>query len=358
MFVYFVNRLDGRVLGIHNDGPEHDNNGNHFGNNQNDTDDEFESITPIVTPDPTVSPTEIIASPTVTDQSEDVQEEAGVEDVVFDDNLESNNENNVSSNNQDNSEKHEEVIVSVVHRSIVTESNLKKPITVSKKSIVKAIENKIKSVGRGEFLSKPKTVPTPSSLDKTENNTGSGVKLGPDSSIFYQLLGDENVLLGAVDENNKRINVDEFELRSAELTMDKVLKKKGLNLGVSSENSLVFVEGGAKAYFDLPVFVDVFDSDVYLNTASGKKKMLITPRQSVSIAKNDGKLELDSSSYNINLLTRKGNLYYEVSGKKTYLAFGRYPITIDKTIYVDAESGEFINGDDGVVALLVKSMSK
>lgn len=254
--------------------------------------------------------------------------------------------------------RREEVIVSITQRSVLNENQALKPIATPSKSVLRAIEQKIRNVGSGEFLTSTKSTVKQPVFTSKEAEKGEVVGLGPDSSIFYSLIGGSNVLLGAVDKSDRRINVDDVELRSAELTMNKVLKKKGLDLGVSSNNNLVIVDGDVRAYFDMPVYVDVFSHDVQINTTDGKKKIVLTPSQALRAAKEVDSMLFDNQSMDVNLVYRSGSLSYKIDGKKSYMLFGKYPVSIKKTVFVDTESGEMKLDDDNILTTIISSASK
>lgn len=256
-------------------------------------------------------------------------------------------------------ENDEVEVVSVSERSVVSNSSssYNAPVAVPTKSIFKKIESKIKNVGgSGQFLSKPKTVATPTPNKKDDDFTPP-VALGPDSSIFY-MVTDTDLLLGAVDKEDKRINVDEAELRGAEITMDKVLAKKGLELGVSSGGSLVLTENGVRSYFDLPVFVDVFSHEISVDTANGKKQIKTTPAKAVVNAIESGYLEsVDRKSQMVMGTFGGDELAYRLQGDKEFNVFGKIKTKGAQYVFVDVETGEVIEGDQPILSKFLKLIS-
>lgn len=261
--------------------------------------------------------------------------------------------------NQNESSGSEVVVVSVAERSVITSDsvNINSPIAAPTKSIFKKIESKIKNVGgSGQFLSRPKKTPTPT-LAKKEDDINSPVALGPDSSIFY-MLTDTDLLVGAVDREDKRINVDEAELRGAEITMNKVLAKKGLELGVSSGGSLVLTENGVRTYFDLPVFIDVFSHEISVDTANGKKQIKTTPAKAVVNAIESGYLEnVDRKAQMTMGTVDGGELVYRLEGDKEFNVFGRIRTKGVQYVYVDVETGEVEEGDQPLLSKLLELIS-
>lgn len=255
-------------------------------------------------------------------------------------------------------ENDEVEVVSVSERSVVSGGgNYSTAVAVPTKSVFKKIENKIKSVGgSGQFLSKPKTATTPTPTKKDEDFSPP-VALGPDSSIFY-MVTDTDLLLGAVDREDKRINVDEAELRGAEITMNKVLAKKGLELGVSSVGSLVLTENGVRSYFDLPVFVDVFSHEISVDTASGKKQIKTTPAKAVVNAIDSGYLEsVDKKAHIVMGTTNGGELAYRLEGDKEFKVLGRFNLKGTQHVYVDVETGEVSEGNQPLLSQFLKLIS-
>lgn len=270
------------------------------------------------------------------------------------------NETDTEDKNKDvvNVESDKTEVVSVSERSVVSSNiNYNVPIAAPTKSIFKKIENKIKNVGgSGQFLSKPKTVATPTPIKKDDDSTRP-VVLGPDSSIFY-MVTDADLLLGAVDKEDKRINVDEAELRGAEITMNKVFAKKGLELGVSSGGSLVLTENGVRSYFELPVFVDVFSHDISVDTPTGKKQIMTTPAKAVVNAIESGYLEnVDKKAQMMMGTINGGELAYRLQGDKEFKVFGRFKVKGLQYVYVDVETGEVAEGDQPLTSKLLKLIS-
>ncbi|OGD84107.1 hypothetical protein A2572_03195 [Candidatus Collierbacteria bacterium RIFOXYD1_FULL_40_9] len=273
---------------------------------------------------------------------------------------------NNSSSGTDNSESGKEyqkevevVVVPVSERSVISTvtSNSNGRVVIPTKSIFKKIENKIRGTGgSGQFLTKPKSTVTPTPTQK-DDSFNPPVVLGPDSSIFY-MLTDTELLLGAVDKEDKRINVDEAELRGAEITMDKVLKKKGLDLGVSSGGSLVLTENGVRSYFQLPVFVDVFSHEISVDTASGKKQIKTTPAKAIVNAIESGYLEDIDRKAKITMEVIKGSeLVYRVQGYEDFKVFGRFDARGTQYVYVDVESGEVKEGNQPLLSKVLKMIS-
>ena len=256
-------------------------------------------------------------------------------------------------------ESDEVEVVSVSERSVVSNSSssYNAPVAVPTKSIFKKIESKIKNVGgSGQFLSKPKTVATPTPVKKDDDFTPP-VALGPDSSIFY-MVTDTDLLLGAVDKEDKRINVDEAELRGAEITMNKVLAKNGLELGVSSGGSLVLTENGVRSYFDLPVFVDVFSHEISVDTSNGKKQIKTTPAKAVVNAIESGYLEsVDKKAQMVMGTINRGELAYRLEGDKEFKVLGRFNLKGAQYVYVDVETGEVSEGEQPLLSRFLKLIS-
>ena len=357
--VLVFDRTTGSVLGDRDDDKDDKRGSRGRGGNNNNV---VVQVTDALSPTPTISeavlpvyvtPTQqvtVVLSPSPTFSAPTLP--SSEQEPVFDEN--NNINENVSHVRPSNND---EVIVSVTERSVLNQSQYLKPIATPTRSVLKSIGQKIKNVGSGEFLSSPKPVVTPPMVNTNQENERN-VGLDPDSSIFYTLIGDSSVLLGAVDKENKRINVDEVELRGAELTMDKVLRKKGLNLGVSSGDRLVLVDGEANAYFDMPVYVDVFSHDVSLGTVEGSKKVVVMPSQALAALESAQGLVFDSTSMNMEIEYKKSDLSYVIKAKKVYLLFGRYPVYLDKKVFVSAETGDVSFEDDGVLATIIKSASK
>lgn len=307
---------------------------------------------PVVNPTPEPT-TEVVVSPTV----EPVVTATPTPTEVPEDN---NTEQQSQESDKSESNSDQVVVVPVSERSVVlsVSGNSNTSVVMPTKSILKKIENKIKSVGggSGQFLSRPKTTITPTPTKK-EADSGPPVALGPDSSIFY-MLTDTDLLLGAVDKENKRINVDEVELRGAEITMDKVLKKKGLDLGVSSDGNLVLTENGVRSHFNLPVFVDVFSHEISVETASGKKQIKTTPVKAVINAIESGYLEdVDKKSQMVMETIKGDELVYKLQGDKKFNLLGRFSVKGVQYVYVDVETGEVREGDQPLLSKFLKLIS-
>lgn len=371
---FVFDHKNGSVLGDRRDGDKgdkgenRDKGGNKDDGNKSDT---YPSVTTIITPSvtyavsptiypivevtvtQTLTPTLMVTPPPSNDTYVDQQEE-----VIREENTTTNAESDNKIETFRKEENEPEIIVSVTERSVLNQTQTLKPISASQKSVIKSIGQTIKNVGKGEFLSSPKPTVTPPLVRNNIENEKT-VGLGPDSSIFYTLLNDSNVLLGAVDKENNRINVDEIELRGAELTMDKVLRKKGLSLGVSSGNSLVLVDGDeAKAYFDMPVYVDVFSHEVSFGTVDGNKKVSLLPSQVFSVLSSAKGVVFDESSKSMKIDYINDNLNYVVEARKIYLLFGRFPVFLKKNVFVNVENGDLSYEDDSLVETIVKSASK
>lgn len=358
--VVFGDRF-GKVLGRNSDddkgGQEDDHRGGRSDNFSSENDDKVSDYRPLLKPSfnaemipvPKVTPIPTEQMPAVPTVIMEAQEEK----------VENNESKQEDTYNESTIVETNEIeVVSVSERSVVSGGgNYSAPVAVPTKSVFKKIENKIKSAGgSGQFLSKPKTATTPTPTKKDEDYSPP-VALGPDSSIFY-MVTDTDLLLGAVDKEDKRINVDEAELRGAEITMNKVLAKKGLELGVSSVGSLVLTENGVRSYFDLPVFVDVFSHEISVDTASGKKQIKTTPAKAVVNAIDSGYLEsIDKKAQIVMGTTNGGELAYRMEGDKEFKVLGRFNVKGAQYVYVDVETGEVSEGNQPLLSRFLKLIS-
>ncbi len=244
-------------------------------------------------------------------------------------------------------------LVPVSERSVTTNSNYIAPTVTT--SVLNVIKNKFEQVGRGEILSKPMATPTPTPYfgqNKTENSD----VLSGDVDIFYKLLG-EKVLLGAENAEGKQLNIKDEDLRSAEITLNKVLDKNGLRLNLTSDNNFALVEDSVIALTTMPVHVNIDSHKIYLETAEGKKELRILPEVAVKQAvelKSFEKLSKDSAPSIVDL---GEELAYKVEGDKTYKVFGYFNVSAKQNVYITAETGEVIEGDQPLVTKIVRLIS-
>jgi hypothetical protein len=242
-------------------------------------------------------------------------------------------------------------MVSVTERSVVQSSNYATPVIT--KSVLKVIQNKIEQVGRGEILSKPTptSIPTSISEDKSVEDQLSG-----DVDIFYRLSGTA-VLLGAENSEGRQLQISESDLRSAEITLNKVLDKKNLRLSITEDNNFALVEGSVFALTSMPVHVNIDSHNIYLVTGEGKKQLKILPEEAVIAAvelKSFEKLSRDS----VPTIEDLGEeLAYKVIGDKTYKAFGYFKVVAKQNVYITAETGDVVEGDQPLITKIIRLIS-
>lgn len=368
VFVFIYGNFYGKSDKVLSHKSDDKGNGNGYEKNNGSDDDEVDndsqndsSLPNYIQPtlDITISPT-LVVMPSMVVPTIQTTISPVAEPVAPAENTNSSVETQYQETPADDSDDEQVVVVPVSERSVVSTVtiNSNTRVVVPTKSIFKKIENKIKGVGggSGQFLSRPKSTTAPTPTKKTDD-LSPPVALGPDSSIFY-MLTDTDLILGAVDKEDKRINVDEVELRGAEITMDKVLKKKGLDLGVSSNGDLVLTENGVRSYFDLPVFVDVFSHDISVDTVGGKKQIETTPARAVVHAIESGYLENVDRKAQMTMEVINGDeLVYKLQGDKEFKVLGGFGTKGVQYVYVNVETGDVTEGDQPLLSKVLKLIS-
>lgn len=142
-----------------------------------------------------------------------------------------------------------------------------------------------------------------------------------DVDIFYRLQGG-SVVLAAQNSEQNILNIKEDDLRSAEVTLNKILDNKKVKLNVTSDNLFALVQDGVVVTTDSPVHVNIDSQKIFVETFDGKKELKVLPMQAIKEAvdlKTFEKLNKDS----VPTLENYGSeLSYKVVGDKTYNVFG------------------------------------
>lgn len=245
------------------------------------------------------------------------------------------------------------IFVPINERSITSESSYVAPVVT--KSVFKKIQNKIEQVGRGEFLSKPKPIPTPIAIELKRETVG-GDMLEGDVDIVYKLLG-ERVLLGAQTTEGRQLKIKDEDLRSAEVTLNKILDKKEVKLNLTSENKFALVQGEVVTILDMPIHVNIDNHKIYLETLEGKKELKILPEQAVKEAVELKIFEKLNSDSVPSVEDLGDELAYKVVGDKTYKLFGFLSVKTKQNVYITAETGEVIEGNQPLFTRAVRLFS-
>ncbi len=243
-------------------------------------------------------------------------------------------------------------LVSVTERSVTTNSNYVIPVVT--KSVLKVIQNKIEQAGRGEIISKP--TPSPTVVLSPGAKMEAGDVLSGDVDVFYKLMGSQ-VLLGAENSEGRQLKIKDGDLRSAEITLNKVLDKKNLRLSVTSNNDFALVEGSVIALTTMPIHVNIDSHKVFLETNEGKKELKILPEQAIKQAvglKSFEKLNADSLP---SIESFGEELSYKVVGDKTYKVFGFIKAKAKQNVYIAAESGEVTEGVQPLMTRIIRLIS-
>ncbi len=365
----------GSVLGEYNSNSNNygQGNGNGYGNhNKDDSDDGYsyteddegnilnESGTPNVevteTPLPTphvteyqevldieptvVQPTDVL--PTVVQPTQTEQE--------------NNQQSNEDSENRWAEIRSDLVVVPVSERSMTVSQSAAAPIPVVTRSFVRTIKKKIEQVGRGQFLSSPKRVLTPTPAKEQERSSGDEDVIGVDTDIFYSLT-DKGVLLAASNTEGKTLSVPDQELRSAEITMNRVLQKQNLKLGVSSEQEFVIQEGGVRVTLGMPIYVNVSNHKVKIENNGERIELNMTPVEAVRKAIDYGYFEKTSTEELPEIREWRQKLVYEIPGEKSYMLFGKYPFSLSRSVFVDIENGDVEQEEDSFLVRMVQVLS-
>ena len=243
----------------------------------------------------------------------------------------------------------------VSDRSVVSVSSVDKNKATTR-STVKSIGNTIKNFGKGEFLTKPSLTPTEIKRDLLKTDSGVDEVLPSDADVFYKVVGDK-VLLGATNNIGSELKIKDEDLRSAEVTMNKILNQKQIQLSVTANNEFALVQGGVYAVMDMPVSVNIDSYKVYLDTASGKKELKVLPKEAVRIAVEQKAFETLNKSEIPSVEDFGEELAYKVGGDKTYKVFGLVDVKVQQNVYVTAETGEVIEGNQPLLTRIVRLIS-
>lgn len=252
--------------------------------------------------------------------------------------------------------KTEKTIIStpIMERSVVS-NNLSVYPTVVKQNVFETIQLKIQQVGRGEFLSKPTPTPT---VEQQVAKSGSAFVdiLTGDVDVYYKFQNG-NVMLSAQNSDNQKLNIKEEDLRGAEITMARILNKKQISLNVTNNNLFALVQGDVTAVTSTPIHINIDSHKIYLEIGGEKKELKILPSEAVKEAV-DLKYFEKLNSNSVPSIEKYGDeLAYKVVGDKHYKVFGFIKVTAKENVYVTAESGEVISGDQPWITRVIRIIS-
>jgi hypothetical protein len=381
----FFGRSNTKVLGEHSDkngnndsednSSKWSNNGwnNNSENNSSQNNNPYRTITStitegvvvtsVVTVDPIITDTVVLPSVTVSQRLQGRSAAPAID--------------NSSNNSGDNSDKDagvfdhpslqtgaiqtqtiyttEKVVVYVpVSEKSVTQANNNHYVP-PKQNVIKSIQNKIQEVSRGEFISKPSPTVTLKVPTLKEASEETSILTG-DVDIFYRFQGD-SVVLAAQNSENNLLSIKEEDLRSAEVTLNKILENKKVKLNVTNESLFALVQDGVVVTTGSPIRVNIDSQKIFLETSEGKKELKVLPMQAIKEAVDLKSFEKLNAKSVPSIENFGDELSYKVVGDKTYKVFGLIEVKAKQNVYIAAETGEVTEGDQPLMTRIIRLIS-
>lgn len=124
---------------------------------------------------------------------------------------------------------------------------------------------------------------------------------------------------------------------------------------VQAENdSLVLKKGGVSARTTIPVTIDREAGTLSVTTPSGNQILRILPDQALNKITNEGLLDPTNET---NLEFENGALVYKITGTKSERLLGLFPVDLEKTVSLSADTNEIANITEDLTTRILDAIS-
>lgn len=195
-----------------------------------------------------------------------------------------------------------------------------------------------------------------------------------DDTIEHQSFGKKDVLFHLENKGNTldvRIdngNGTERDVSSSILSsINSILQAHGLEIEKAEENTLVIKNGATQAKTQFPLSLDLSTRSLIVTTPNGVKKIVaVLPNQAVqnlishnviTEVENASGSAVDAQTDTIELTELNSMPVFKVNGRVKEKLFGLIPVTLAKTAFVSAESGDVVKTETSFFTKLLDALS-
>ncbi len=176
------------------------------------------------------------------------------------------------------------------------------------------------------------------------NNSGpqsSGITVSLQQKTGSQFVTQQDELL--VKRGNQFFSISNQKISSQQSTKNQLAQNSSQTAGSAPTPQLEINANNVVAYSSMGLSIDPLSGVLTVETPTGPQKVSIMPDEALGIIIELKALSSGVTEPSILLVSEKDKLIYRITGEKVEKFFGLLPISIQKQVFVSADTGSIIS---------------